>query len=184
MVASVGDGSRPNPNYYGTQPTLQEIRYHIGGDPAASQPAFEAGEYDMLKAPPDQVPTIMENPELGPITKPVVSTVFDYWGFDSSSEETSKASPTRSARPQQALPARAGHGHRQGHALRRPTAVRVRSRVAVMPPGVLGHQPDIGLKYDVEAAKAELATALQELGVSDVSELPGAVLRLQHRGRP
>ena len=35
-----------------------------------------------------------------------------------------------------------------------------------------GHQPDIGLKYDVTAAKAELATALTELGLKDVSELP------------
>ena len=27
-----------------------------------------------------------------------------------------------------------------------------------IPPGIPGHQPDIGLPYDVEAAKAELAT--------------------------
>ena len=41
-----------------------------------------------------------------------------------------------------------------------------------IPPGMPGHQPDIGLPYDVEAAKAELATALTELGYSDVSEVP------------
>ena len=41
-----------------------------------------------------------------------------------------------------------------------------------IPPGMPGHQADIGLKYDVTAAKAELATALTELGYSDVSELP------------
>jgi oligopeptide transport system substrate-binding protein len=35
-----------------------------------------------------------------------------------------------------------------------------------------GHQEDIGLKYDVTAAKAELAQALTELGYSDVSKVP------------
>ncbi|MCA0453790.1 MAG: peptide ABC transporter substrate-binding protein [Chloroflexi bacterium] len=32
--------------------------------------------------------------------------------------------------------------------------------------------PDLGVKYDPELAKAELALALEELGLSDVSELP------------
>ena len=163
----------PNENYYGTKPTLQEIRYHIGGDPAASQLAFEAGEYDMLKAPPDQVPTIMANPELGPITTPVATTVFDYWGFDASSEETYKGKPHKVG------PTANKHFRRAlAMAIDKETLLATayggQGQVAgsPMPPDVPGHQPDIGLKYDVEAAKAELATALQELGVSDVSELP------------
>ena len=163
----------PNPNWYGTKPTLQEIRYHIGGDPASSQLAFEAGEYDMLKAPPDQVPTIMANPELGPITTPVATTVFDYWGFDASSEETYKGKPHKVG------PTANKHFRRAlAMAIDKETLLATayggQGQVAgsPMPPGVPGHQPDIGLKYDVEAAKAELATALQELGVSDVSELP------------
>ncbi len=41
-----------------------------------------------------------------------------------------------------------------------------------IPPGMPGHQPDIGLKYDVEAAKAELATALQELGYASAADVP------------
>ena len=50
------------------KPTLTEIRYHIGGDPAAAQAAFEAGEIDMrVKAPPDEVPRIKDDPELGPL---------------------------------------------------------------------------------------------------------------------
>ena len=52
-----------------------------------------------------------------------------------------------------------------------------------IPPGMPGHQPEIGLKYDVTAAKAELDTALKELGYSDVSRGPDPVLRLQHRRR-
>ena len=163
----------PNPNWYGTKPTLQEIRYHIGGDPAASQLAFEAGEYDMLKAPPDQVPTIMANPELGPITTPMATTVFDYWGFDSSSLETYKGKPHKVG------PTANKHFRRAlAMAIDKDTLLATayggQGQVAgsPMPPGVPGHQADIGLKYDVEAAKGELTQALQELGVSDVSQLP------------
>ena len=163
----------PNPNWYGTKPTLQEIRYHIGGDPAASQLAFEAGEYDMLKAPPDQVPTIMANPELGPITTPMATTVFDYWGFDSSSLETYKGKPHKVG------PTANTHFRRAlAMAIDKDTLLATayggQGQVAgsPMPPGVPGHQADIGLKYDVEAAKGELTQALQELGVSDVSQLP------------
>ncbi len=42
----------PNPNWYGQKPTLTEINYHIGGDPAQAQASFEAGELDMLAADP------------------------------------------------------------------------------------------------------------------------------------
>jgi oligopeptide transport system substrate-binding protein len=163
----------PNPNWYGTKPTLQEIRYHIGGDPAASQLAFEAGEYDTLKAPPDQVPTIMANPELGPITKPVASTTFDYWGFDSSSEDPYKGNPHK------VQPTANKHFRRAlAMAIDKDTLLATayggQGQVAgsPMPPGVPGHQPELGLKYDVEAAKGELTQALQELGVADVSALP------------
>lgn len=153
----------PNPEWYGeTKPTLTEIRYHIGGDPAAAQLAFEAGEYDMVKAPPDQVPTIMQNPELAEITNPVATTVFDYWGFDTQEGPTANRSFRRAlamAIDKDTLLATAYGG--QGQVAGSP-----------MPPGVPGHQPEIGLKYDVEAAKAELATALTELGISDASAVP------------
>jgi oligopeptide transport system substrate-binding protein len=163
----------PNTEYYGTQPTLQEIRYHIGGDPAASQLSFEAGEYDMVKAPPDQVPRITADPTLGALVKALPTVIFDYWGFDSSSETTYKGAdhtpgPTANrhfrralamAIDKEALLATAYGG--QGQVAGSP-----------MPPGVPGHQPDIGLPFDVEAAKAELAMALEELNYSDVSEVP------------
>ncbi len=163
-----------NPEWYGeTKPTLTEIRFHIGGDPAAAQLAFEAGEYDSLKAPPDQVPTIMENPELGPITFPVATTVFDYWGFDSSSEDPYKGNPHKVG------PTSNKHFRRAlAMAIDKDTLLATayggQGQVAgsPMPPGVPGHQPDIGLKYDVEAAKAELATALQELGIASAADVP------------
>jgi oligopeptide transport system substrate-binding protein len=153
----------PNPNWYGDiKPTLQEIRYHIGGDPSAAQAAFEAGETDMLKAPPDEVPRIKDDPELGPLVQTLPVLVFDYWGFDTSKGPTANVHFRRALAmsvDKETLLATAYGG--QGVVAGSP-----------IPPGMPGHQPDIGLPYDVEAAKAELATALTELGYSDVSEVP------------
>ena len=153
----------PNPNWYGdVKPTLTEIRYHIGGDPATAQAAFEAGEYDSVKGPPDQVPRIMEDPELGPLVEAIPSTVFDYWGFWTAKGPTTNRALRRAlamAIDKETLLATVYGG--QGIVAGSP-----------IPPGVPGHQPDIGLPYDVEAAKAELATALKEMGLNDVSELP------------
>jgi len=164
----------PNPNWYGeVKPTLQEIRYHIGGDPAAAQAAFEAGEYDMVKAPPDQVPRIMEDPELSPLVQAIPSVVFDYWGFDASSEDPYKGNP-HEVKPTSNRSFRRALAMAIDKETLLATAYGGQGQVAgsPMPPGQPGHQPDLGLPYDVEAAKAELATALTELGYSDVSEVP------------
>lgn len=163
----------PNPEYYGTAPTLTEIRYHIGGDPASAQLAFEAGEYDMVKAPPDQVPTIKENPELAPLVKTLPTTVFDYWGFDTSSETTYKGQPHEPG-PTANVHFRRALAMAIDKETLLATAYGGQGQVAgsPMPPGVPGHQADIGLPFDVDAAKAELDTALGELGYGSVDEVP------------
>jgi oligopeptide transport system substrate-binding protein len=153
----------PNPNWYGeVKPTLTEIRWHIGGDPAAAQAAFEAGETDQLKANPPDVPRIKADAELGPLVTTLPVLVFDYWGFDCTKGPTANVHFRRAlamAIDKETLLATAYGG--QGVIAGSP-----------VPPGMPGHQPDIGLPYDVDAAKAELATALTELGYSDVSEVP------------
>jgi oligopeptide transport system substrate-binding protein len=163
-----------NPNWYGDiKPTLTEINYHIGGDPTAAQAAFEAGETDMLAASPPDVPRIKADAVLGPLvtTSPQLTT--DYWGFDASSETTYKGDkhkpgPTANKHFRRAL----------SMAIDKETMMATvyggQGVVAgsIVPPGMPGNQPDIGLKYDVEAAKAELATALTELKVASVDDLP------------
>jgi oligopeptide transport system substrate-binding protein len=164
----------PNPNWYGdVKPTLTEIRYHIGGDPAAAQAAFEAGEYDMVKAPPDQVPRIQDDPDLSPLLQTLPTWVFDYWGFDSSAEDPYKGNP-HEVKPTSNRHFRRALAMAIDKETLLATAYGGQGQVAgsPIPPGMPGHQPDIGLPYDVEAAKAELATALEELGYSDVSEVP------------
>ena len=152
----------PNPNWYGQKPTLQEIHFSIGGDPTANQASYEAGELDMLAANPPDVPRIKADAELGPqvVTQPVL--VFDYWGFDCTKGPTANAHFRRAlsmAIDKDTMMATVYGG--QGVVAGSP-----------IPPGMPGHQPEIGLKYDVTAAKAELDTALKELGYSDVSQVP------------
>jgi len=153
----------PNPNWAGAiKPTLKEVDFHIGGAPAAAQIAFEAGETDMQKAPPNEVPRIKADPTLGPLVKTVPVLTFDYWGFDTSKGPTANKHFRRAlsmAIDKETLLATAYGG--QGLVAGSP-----------IPPGMPGHQADIGLKYDLTAAKAELAMALTELKVSDVSQLP------------
>ena len=152
----------PNPNWYGQKPTLQEIDYSIGGDPTANQASYEAGELDMLAANPPDVPRIKADADLGPqvVTQPVL--VFDYWGFDCTKGPTANVHFRRAlsmAIDKDTMMATVYGG--QGVVAGSP-----------IPPGMPGHQADIGLKYDVTAAKAELDIALKELGYSDVSQVP------------
>jgi oligopeptide transport system substrate-binding protein len=163
----------PNPNWYGEKPTLTTIHYAIGGDPTANQASFEAGELDMLAASPPDVPRIKADATLGPLVKTQPVLVFDYWGFDSSSLTTYKGEPHTPG------PTANVHFRRAlSMAIDKETMLQTvyggQGEVAgsPIPPGMPGHQADIGLPYDVTAAKAELAQALTELGYKDVSEVP------------
>ncbi len=155
----------PNPNWYGQKPTLTEIDYKIGGDPTANQASFEAGELDMLAANPPDVPRIKADAELGPLVKTQPVLIFDYWGFDTSKGPTANKHFRRAlsmAIDKDTMMALVYGG--QGVVAGSP-----------IPPGMPGHQPELGLKYDVTAAKAELATALTELGYKDITNADGSV---------
>ena len=128
----------PNPNWYGdVKPTLTEIRYHIGGDPAAAQAAFEAGEYDSHKAPPDEVPRIMDDPELGPLTP----------GRSLGRLRLLGLLDGQGSHHQPGVASRAGHGDRQGHAardrLRRPGHRRRQPDPARYPGSPARHRPSV-----------------------------------------
>ena len=163
----------PNPNWYGLKPTLTKIVYKIGGDPAANQASFEAGEYDMLAATPPDVPRIKADPELGPLVVTQPTLIMDYWGFDTSSATEWRGNPHTP-------------GPTANKSFRRALSMAIDKETMMatvyggqgvvagspIPPGMPGHQPDIGIKYDVEGAKTELAKALQELGYASVEDVP------------
>jgi oligopeptide transport system substrate-binding protein len=152
----------PNPNWYGTKPALSEIDFKIGGDPAADQATFEAGQLDDLAASPPDVPRIKADATLGPLTTTTPVLVFDYWGFNA------KTGPTTNVHFRRAL----------SMAIDKDTMMQTvyggQGLVAdsPIPPGMPGHQEGIGIKYDVAGAKTELAQALTELGFATVDDVP------------
>ena len=152
----------PNPNWYGQKPTLTEINFKIGGDPTADQATFEAGQLDMLAASPPDVPRIKADATLGPKvhTQPVLTT--DYWGFNTATGPTANVHLRRALsmaidKDTMMTTVYGGQGVVAG---------------SIIPPGMPGHQPDIALKYDVAAAKTELAQALTELGFKTAADVP------------
>jgi len=153
----------PNPNWYGTKPGVSEIDFKIGGAPAADQATFEAGQLDDLAASPPDVPRIKADATLGPMVTTTPVLVFDYWGFNG------KSGPTTNVHFRRAL----------SMAIDKETMLQTvyggQGLVAdsPIPPGMPGHQDvGIGIKYDVAGAKTELAQALTELGIADVTKLP------------
>jgi len=157
----------PNPNWYGQKPTLTQIVYKIGGDPTANQATFEAGQLDMFAAPPPDVPRIKADPELGPLVRTSPQLTMDYWGFDNSKGPTANKHFRRAlsmAIDKATLLALVYGG--QGVIAGSP-----------IPPGMPGHQADIGLPFDVTKAKAELALALDELGLKDITNADGTVTK-------
>ena len=119
------------------------------------------------------VPRIKGDPELGPLVQTAPVLVFAYWGFDSSSETTYKGKPHKVG------PTANKHFRRAlSMAIDKDTMMATvyggQGIVAgsPVPPGMPGHQPDIGLKYDVTAAKAELDIALKELGYATAADVP------------
>lgn len=152
----------PNPNWYGVKPQLSEIDYKIGGDPTADQATFEAGQLDSLAASSGDVPRIKADATLGPLVTTGPVLISDYWGFND------KTGPTTNVHFRRAL----------SMAIDKDTMLQTvyggQGLVAgsIIPPGMLGHQDDIGLKYDVAGAKTELATALTELGYKTIADVP------------
>lgn len=152
----------PNPNWYGQKPTLTEINFKVGGDPAADQATFEAGQLDMLAASPPDVPRIKADATLGPLVKTQPQLTTDYWGFNTKTGPTANVHFRRAlsmAIDKETMLATVSGG--QGTVAGSP-----------IPPGMPGYQPDLGLKYDVTAAKAELATALTELNFATAADVP------------
>ncbi len=153
---------KPNPNWYGTKPTLTEIDMTLLTDPAAAQAAFEAGEADEVFTPGSDLKRIKADPTLGPMVKDVAQLGIAYYGFNNKTGPLANKD-CRLALAQsvdKAALLEVGWG-----------GVGVVAN-SIVPPGMAGYQPDLGPKYDLTAAKASFATCLSALGLSDVSKFP------------
>lgn len=152
----------PNPEWYGEPPILTEVQMGMRGEPTAQLAAYEAGEIDMVSVPLAEVARVTEDPELADEVTRGAGFSIEYFGFDMEAGPAAESPALRYALTQ---------------SIDRQQLIDVAfSGVGVpadssVPPGMFGHQPGIGIEYDPAAAEASMATALEELGVTDASEI-------------
>lgn len=157
----------PNPEWFGEAPKLKQLVFTMGGDPDADYRAYLNDEVDLAAVPGANAEQVRNDPELSEqsITGDVLCTY--YLGFDVDPED-GDSSPVENVNMRKAI----------SQAIDREGLIAtVRSGIgnpadSFIPIGMPGHQDyGSGLTYDVEAAQALLATALDELGIASAADV-------------
>jgi oligopeptide transport system substrate-binding protein len=164
---------KPNPNWYGEAPKLQEIHMTMTAEPAQAQAAFEAGELDMVLPPTEDILRIQADPVLGPQVVQNAQFGITYYDFNNGNGVArctdAKVCPTMNKEFRIALTQAID---KQAFIDATFSGVGVIANSMVMPgiPGYLGedYHP---YQFDVAAAQAHMATALSEIGVASAADL-------------
>jgi oligopeptide transport system substrate-binding protein len=172
---------KPNPNWYGeVKPTLTEIHMSMSPEPAQAMAAYEAGEIDMLlPVPSEDIERIKSDPVLGAEYSEPPGLNITYYNFnngvDPSGEGTlarcqdPKACPTMNKNFRIAL-TQAVDKTAFKNATFAGTGVETSTMVM---PGIPGAIPDYEpYPYDLDAAKAAMDTAIEEIGYASTDEIP------------
>jgi oligopeptide transport system substrate-binding protein len=159
---------KPNPEWTAGDPAkLSAIELTVIDDEAQQYQAYQNGEIDLTTVPSANIQQVKNDPTLSAqlVSGDVLATY--YVGFDLNTKDDK--SPVENKDLRYAL----------SQSIDRQQLIdTVRFGIgspatSMVPPGMPGHQPDIGLKYDVDAAKASLQKALTGLGLSSVADLNG-----------
>jgi oligopeptide transport system substrate-binding protein len=165
----------PNPNWYGTKPTLTRIEMKIGGDPQAALAAFEQGELDTVTvSDPANYRQVEQDPELAPLMKDVPQLALTYYDFnncqagdDKCPKQTGTANGLSATQNREFRIALTQAVNKQQFQDLTFGGIGAIANSVVMP-GIPGYDADLNpYPYDVTAAQGHMATALTELGVTD-----------------
>jgi oligopeptide transport system substrate-binding protein len=152
---------KPNPNWYGEKPILTEIQMSMIEEPAQGQAAYENGELDMFLTPQADIRRMQQERAAEVVNSPQFA--IGYYGYNMQGPYTKNQNfraALSSAIDKKALIDVAWGG----------TGIVANT---IIPPGMLAYQEDLDpYPYDPEKAKEYLATALQELGIASVADLP------------
>jgi oligopeptide transport system substrate-binding protein len=170
----------PNPNWYGTAPTLTQIQMAMGGDYQAALASFEQGDFDTVTiADPANYRQVEQDPELQPLMQDVPQLAITYYDFNNCQDPDTDASTC----PEQTGTAN-GKSATQNKNFRIALTQAVNKQQfqdltfggigqianSMVMPGIPGYDPDYNpYPYDPAAAQAAMATAIQELGVTDTN---------------
>ena len=157
----------PNENWYGDAPMLSEIVVKYGSDPDGFYRQYLNDEVDLASVPGANAEQVRNDADLSQqaITGDVLCTY--YLGFDQDPTD-GDTSPVENKALRHAISEAVD---RQG------LIDTVRQGIgkpadSFIPVGMPGHEDyGFGLTYDVAAAEADLATALDELGLASASDI-------------
>jgi oligopeptide transport system substrate-binding protein len=137
---------------------LTSIEMPVIADPAQALAAYENDEIDIAAVPSADVPRIKDDPDLSQQVIQGDRLSLEYYGFDMRPESVfGKSKSLRYAFSEAVDKQTLIDTLRQGVGTVAGSAV---------PPGMPGHQADIGIAYDADKAVTDFAAGLDEAGVS------------------
>ncbi len=157
----------PNPNWHGEAPLLSAIELQIGADPDGVYRQYLNGEVDVAAVPGANAEQVRNDEELNAqaITGDVLCTY--YLGFDQDPED-GDTSPVQNKALRHAISKaidREGLIDTVRQGIGKPAD-------SFIPVGMPGHEDyGFGLAYDLEAAQADLETALGELNLDSAADI-------------
>ena len=148
----------PNPEWTSGSSTGVSLEMPVIPDPAQTLAAYENDEVDIAAVPSADVPRIKDDPDLSQQVIQGDRLSLEYYGFDMRPESVfGKSKSLRYAFSEAVDKQTLIDTLRQGVGTVAGSAV---------PPGMPGHQPELGIGFDVEKAKTDFQTGLGEAGVS------------------
>jgi oligopeptide transport system substrate-binding protein len=154
----------PNDQWTAGPPSnLTSIEMPIIADPAQALAAYENDEVDIVGVPSADVQRIKDDPDLSQQVIQGDRLSLEYYGFDM--RDSSVFAKSKSLR------------YAFSEAVDKQTLIdTLRAGVgtvadSAVPPGMPGHQENIGIPYDAEKAKTDFQAGLQEAGLASASDL-------------
>ena len=167
----------PNPNWYGdVKPTLTTIDYQIGGDPEAALAAFEQGNIDTVVVPGTSIRRVEQDPELVDLIQDLPQQAITYYDFANCQAGDDKCPAQTGTSDGKSATANKNFRIALTQAVNKEQFIDLTfggigdAANSMVMPGIPGYDPDYNpYPYDPAAAQAHMATALQELGVTDTN---------------
>ncbi len=169
----------PNPSWdgsAGTKPTLTEVDYLIGGDPEAALASFEQGDIDTVVVPGTSVRRVQDDATLKPMIQDLPQQAITYYDFANCQAGADKCPPETGTSDGKSATANKEFRIALTQAVNKQQFIDLTfgglGQVAngMVMPGIPGYDADYNpYPYDVSAAQGHMATALQQLGVTDTN---------------
>lgn len=172
---------KPNPNWYGdVKPTLTELHMSMITDVAARLAAYETGEIDMMSSVPgSDIERIKADPVLSTEYSEQPGLSYTYYNFANGNDTTGKAKLDRCVEPTDCPTANKNFRIALTQAIDKQALIAAAAGGLAVPgaipvmPGLPGYDASIDpYPYDLDAAQASMAKALEELGVATAADLP------------